>query len=147
MTTKKRKRIDPAKLPYGSNAQKFNDLLEIGFETMAYELPMSLEDYGGAKFLGPDDQIGFGLTQLSLKWSKNYPFEIALDSTKDNDVLVLPHILDVSCAFTPIHDFIPKKSVTNSSFFAKTGTGRTANFYDDEEAGSIALAKTRAGIT
>ena len=87
------------------------------------------------------------LTQLSLKWSKNYPFEIALDSTKDNDVLVLPHILDVSCAFTPIHDFIPKKSVTNSSFFAKTGTGRTANFYDDEEAGSIALAKTRAGIT
>ena len=67
MTTKKRKRIHPAKLPYGSNAQKFKDLLEIGFETMAYELPMSLEDYGGAKFLGPDDLIGFGLTQLSLK--------------------------------------------------------------------------------
>ena len=67
MTTKKRRKINPAKLPYGSNAQKFKDLLEIGFETMAYELPMSLEDHGGAKFLGPDDQIGFGLTQLSLK--------------------------------------------------------------------------------
>ena len=62
MTTKKRKRIHPAKLPYGSNAQKFKDLLEIGFETMAYELPMSLEDYGGAKFMGPadDGEIGFG---------------------------------------------------------------------------------------
>ena len=69
MTTKKRKRIHPAKLPYGSNAQKFKDLLEIGFETMAYELPMSLEDYGGAKFMGPadDGEIGFGLCQLSLK--------------------------------------------------------------------------------
>ena len=69
MTTKKRKRIDPAKLPYGSNAQKFKELLEIGFETMAYELPMSLGDYGGAKFMGPaeDGEIGFGLTQLSLK--------------------------------------------------------------------------------
>ena len=69
MTTKKRKRIDPAKLPYGSNAQKFKDLLEIGFETMAYELPMSLEDYGGDKFISPadDGEIGFGLCQLSLK--------------------------------------------------------------------------------
>ena len=69
MTTRKRKRIHPAKLPYGSNAQKFKDLLEIGFETMAYELPMSLEDYGGAKFISPadDGEIGFGLCQLSLK--------------------------------------------------------------------------------
>ena len=51
MTTKKRKKINPAQLPYGSNAQKFKDLLEIGFETMAFELPMSLEDHGGAKFM------------------------------------------------------------------------------------------------
>ena len=66
MTTKKTRHLLSRK-PYDSNAQRFRDLLEIGFETMAYELPMNLEDYGGAKFLGPDEQIGYGLCQLSLK--------------------------------------------------------------------------------
>jgi len=34
----------------------------------------------------------------------------------DNDMLELPHILDVSCQFQPVHDFIPQKSVQDSPF-------------------------------
>jgi len=34
----------------------------------------------------------------------------------DNDMLELPHILDVSCTFQPVHDFIPQKSIKESPF-------------------------------
>ena len=34
----------------------------------------------------------------------------------DNDMLELPHILDVSCQFQPVHDFIPQKSIKDSPF-------------------------------
>jgi hypothetical protein len=29
---------------------------------------------------------------------------------------VLPHVLDVTVSFTPVHNFLPKKSVTDSPF-------------------------------
>ena len=38
----------------------------------------------------------------------------------DEDMLELPHMLDVSCKFQPVHDFIPQKSVTNSPFILPT---------------------------
>ena len=45
MTTKKRKHsMDPSLQNYGPNAQKFKELLEIGFEVMSYEMPFSLEE-------------------------------------------------------------------------------------------------------
>jgi len=64
------------------------------------------------------------VTSVGLKWSKEYPWEIALDKNidnntdddsddteqktgKDKDMLVLPHVLDVSVSFQPIHSFIP----------------------------------------
>ena len=34
----------------------------------------------------------------------------------DGDMNELPHILDVSCTFQPVHDFIPQKSVKKSPF-------------------------------
>tara|TARA_B110000240_G_C13499205_1_gene453075 strand:- start:326 stop:2467 length:2142 start_codon:yes stop_codon:yes gene_type:complete len=57
------------------------------------------------------------ITALNLKWNKNYPWEIASDPKgKDKDMYQLPQILDVSCQFTPIHNFIPQKSTTKSPF-------------------------------
>jgi len=38
----------------------------------------------------------------------------------DSDMLELPHILDVSCQFQPVHDFIPKKSIKESPFILPT---------------------------
>ena len=38
----------------------------------------------------------------------------------DGDMLELPHILDVSCTFQPVHDFIPQKSIRKSPFILPT---------------------------
>jgi hypothetical protein len=66
------------------------------------------------------------LTSVNITWSKEYPWEIALDKEvvtntnettgdsiaipqgEDKDMLVLPHALDVDIAFKPIHDFTPQ---------------------------------------
>ena len=65
-----------------------------------------------------DRTPGF-LTSVNIKWRKDYPFEIALSSPEgkeDKEMHVLPHVLDVSCNFTPIHNFVPRKSVEDSPF-------------------------------
>ena len=102
-----------------------------------------------------DRTPGF-LSSMSIKWRKDYPFEIALSSPEGGDdktMHVLPHVLDVSCNFTPIHDFVPRKSVEDSPFIipgAKSGlhisgtnrkwlTGNNSNFESDE----VALDKVK----
>ena len=45
------------------------------------------------------------LNNLNISWDKNYPWEI--NHEKSRLLKVLPHILDVSVSFTPIHDFVP----------------------------------------
>ena len=62
------------------------------------------------------------ITSISLKWGTDYPWEIALTepeeektgeagTAKQADMLILPHILDVTLNFTPIHSFLPQKGV------------------------------------
>ena len=52
------------------------------------------------------------LTSVSVSWQKDYSWEIKHDpKEKDADMKVLPHILDVSINFLPIHDFTPNNSV------------------------------------
>ena len=51
---------------------------------------------------------------INISWNKDYPWEIAMDSPEggnDTDMIVVPHVLDVSCNFVPIHNFIPKTSI------------------------------------
>ena len=65
-----------------------------------------------------DRTPGF-INSINIKWQKDYPFEIALNAPEgkgDKDMHVLPHVLDVSCQFTPIHDFVPRKSIEESPF-------------------------------
>lgn len=59
------------------------------------------------------------LTSVDLSWQKDYTWEIALDKRinsegnlvgKDKEMLVLPHVLDVSVNFQPIHSFAPNNS-------------------------------------
>ena len=57
------------------------------------------------------------LNSIGITWQKNYPWEIALDSNgRDKDMLILPHVLDVAVQFTPVHNFLPQKSLTKSPF-------------------------------
>ena len=59
------------------------------------------------------------LKSIGITWQKDYPWEISIDSPEkgmDSHMLVLPHVLDVSVSFQPIHNFLPQKSVSESPF-------------------------------
>ena len=61
------------------------------------------------------------LASCNISWQKDYPWEIKIDSEKDNEMLILPHVLDVSISFKPIHGFTPNNSPTDAPFI---GIGR-----------------------
>ena len=50
------------------------------------------------------DQPGF-ISSVDYSWQTGYPWEVKLRGETEVDVQQLPHILDVSLAFTPIHRF------------------------------------------
>ena len=54
------------------------------------------------------EQNGF-LTSVSLTWNTDYQWEV------DGDLKV-PHLLDVSCEFTPIHSFNPEFGIDEKRF-------------------------------
>lgn len=49
------------------------------------------------------------ISSVSLSWSTSYPWELGVD---DETVLKVPHILDASISFKPIHDFAPQATST-----------------------------------
>jgi hypothetical protein len=53
------------------------------------------------------------LNSVGLSWNVNYPWEIR----NNEGILMLPHVLDVEVQFTPIHSFMPEKSM-NSHFIS-----------------------------
>ena len=50
------------------------------------------------------NQPGF-ISSVNYSWQTEYPWEVKLAGTKEDDVQQLPHILDCTLAFTPIHRF------------------------------------------
>lgn len=56
------------------------------------------------------------LNSIALSWQKDYPWQIE----NSDKILMLPHVLDVNVQFTPIHNFLPEKSI-NSQFFNLKG--------------------------
>ena len=53
------------------------------------------------------------ISSVGLKWVTDYPWEINMDGPESTNphMLVLPHVLDVSLSFLPIHNFLPQKGV------------------------------------
>jgi len=46
---------------------------------------------------------------IALGWDVSSPWEIGIDSEgRKKDTPRVPHILNISCEFTPVHDFIPQ---------------------------------------
>lgn len=66
-------------------------------------------------------QPGF-FTSMNITIPDDSPWEIAFNNTLDDDMLELPHVLEVACSFTPIHDFLPRRSWVPSG--NETGTDR-----------------------
>ena len=76
------------------------------------------------------DRIPGFIQNISLSWQKDYPWEIAIDSGEtgqDKGMLVLPHVLDVSVSFLPVHNFIPQRSVKDSPFILPHENNRKLN--------------------
>ena len=62
------------------------------------------------------DRIPGVINSVNLKWQKDYPWDISISSPEggvdlDKSMNVLPHVLDVSVQFTPVHNFLPEKSI------------------------------------
>ena len=52
------------------------------------------------------------LKNASINWNTNYPWEIKLDKEgKDKEMKVLPHVLDISITYQPIHSFVPNNGI------------------------------------
>lgn len=51
------------------------------------------------------------IENITYDWSTEYPWEIKLDRN-ETDVQQLPHVLDCSVTFKPIHDFVPVTGLT-----------------------------------
>ena len=74
------------------------------------------------------DRIPGFISSVNLSWQKDYPWEIVVDSDeKDSMMLELPHVLDVSISFLPVHNFTPQRSITNSPFILPHENNGTLN--------------------
>ena len=53
------------------------------------------------------------VSSVGISWKTDYPWEIKLDRSvggKDFDQLILPHVLDITFSYLPIHSFTPRNS-------------------------------------
>lgn len=87
------------------------------YRKLNYLVSQTAPDYKKMRMRGNYVKISIGdlmdrtpgiITGVSLKWQKDYPWEIAIEDG-DTEMLILPHCLDVSVKFTPIHSFVPQK--------------------------------------
>jgi hypothetical protein len=84
------------------------------YQKIVYLASTTAPTYGGGSFMrGTLVNLTVGdylynvpgvITSVNYKWETDYPWEIALE----DDVEQLPHILDCSVSFRPIHSFIPQ---------------------------------------
>ena len=143
-------------------AQSRHEMVPI-FRKLNYLVSQTAPDYSDTRMRGNFCRLCIGsmidrtpgfFTAINLKWQKNYPWDIAishLEMNEDADGMnVMPHVLDVSCQFTPIHNFIPKKSVTDSPFILPHENNRriplkTQKWYSYEAAPTMKKALYQHG--
>ena len=95
------------------------------------------------------NQTGF-LTSVDYSWQTDYPWEVKLGGTEEDDVQQVPHLLDCTLAFTPIHKFaaqvgdLPYFTNPNESKFLHNMSMSEANLGGSAEALSPAALKINA---
>ena len=72
------------------------------------------------------------INKIGLKWDTDYPWEINVDGPEEGEpqMLVLPHVLDVSLSFTPIHNFLPQKGVDTPFILPQAIDGALSKYQD-----------------
>jgi len=123
-------------------AQSRHEMMPL-YRKLNFLVSQTAPDYKGTRMRGNFVKLTIGslvdrtpgiITRVGLKWQKDYPWEINIDGPekgKDKEMQVLPHVLDVSVSFTPVHNFIPKKSITDSPFIFKHE--RNGNVREEEK--------------
>lgn len=66
-----------------------------------------------------DNQL-CNVENVALSWAIDYPWEVKLQGEKENDVQILPHVLDVSMTLGAIHEFVPQAD-KQQTFFGHAG--------------------------
>ncbi len=68
-------------------------------------------------------------TSVGLSWATAYPWETRYDKDgADRDLNEYPHILDVQCAFTPVHNFAPSNSPTTPFILPEIGVNENRKY-------------------
>ena len=61
------------------------------------------------------DRVPGFFKSVNVSWKKDYPWEINishLEGGYDKDGMnIVPHVLDISCQYQPIHNFLPQKGI------------------------------------
>tara|TARA_R110000851_G_scaffold275639_1_gene428306 strand:- start:5154 stop:7628 length:2475 start_codon:yes stop_codon:yes gene_type:complete len=110
-------------------AQSRHEMMPL-YRKLNYLVSNTAPDYGGGtRMRGPYMKLTIGswfdrvpgfFKSVNVSWKKNYPWEISishLEKGQDKDgMVIMPHVLDVSCAYQPIHNFLPQKSINKSPF-------------------------------
>jgi len=106
------------------------------YQKLNYLISNLTPDYKSNRMRGPLMKLTIGnliyrqpgfITSLTPTVNDDAPWEIALDepdandAKKDRDMMELPHLIDVAVAYTPIWNFLPQKSLTQSPFIADKG--------------------------
>ena len=91
------------------------------YRKLNYLVAQTAPNYKGTRMRTPYMKLTIGdwfnklpgvLSSVSLNYSKDYPWEIKLDKDgQDKNMLMLPHVLDVSVTFLPIHSMRPENEV------------------------------------
>ena len=90
------------------------------YRKLNYLVAQTAPNYKGTRMRTPYMKLTVGdwfnrlpgvLSSVNLNWSKDYPWEIKYDEEgQDKDMLRLPHVLDVSLSFLPIHKMRPESN-------------------------------------
>ena len=74
------------------------------------------------------DKVPGFFTNINVSWNTNYPWEIGLGKNYEEiQIMKVPHLLDISLQFQPVHDFNPA--------------------YKESFIGNLNLADSREGVT
>jgi hypothetical protein len=111
------------------------------FQKLNYLASNLTPEYVGNKMRGPLMRLTLGdyllytpgfLTSLSYTIDDQSPWEIAIKDPEGNEngVYELPHVINVDCGFTPIHEFLPQKSTHKSPFILPRKANDTYKWLD-----------------
>ena len=144
-------------------AQSRHEMMPL-YRKLNYLVSNTAPDYGGGtRMRAPYMKLTIGnwldrvpgfFKSINLSWKKDYPWEISishLEGGQDKDGAgIMPHVLDVSCQYQPIHNFLPQKSINNSPFMMIHTNNRAIHnnmfkWYQPTIGNNLSTAKNKDG--